>query len=84
MSKLFHKAIRLEVKEDAWHRPISFLHEGRRERVGEMLKQWRVAQEWWNRTVEREYFQVRTEAGVVCELYRDLFSGSWYLQRIYD
>jgi hypothetical protein len=84
MSKLFHKAIRLEVKEDARHRPIYFLHEGRRERVAGILKQWRVTQEWWKRAVEREYFQVRTEAGAVCELYRDLLSGSWYLQRVYD
>lgn len=84
MSKLFHKAIKLEVKEDARHRPISFLHEGGRERIEEILKQWRVTQEWWKKTVEREYFQVRTEAGAVYDLYRDLLSGSWYLQRVYD
>ena len=84
MSKLFHQAITLEVKEDVQHTPLSFLYRGRREKVEQILKQWRVNQEWWKRAIEREYFQVRTEAGIVCELYRDLPTGYWYLQRIYD
>ena len=45
---------------------------------------WRISQEWWKRPVERDYFRVSTEDGVVCELYRDLLSGTWHLQRIYD
>ena len=84
MSKLFHKPLTLKVNEDMQNRPISFIHRGRIEKVDQILKQWRVTQEWWQRVTEREYFQVRTEAGIVCELYRDLPSGSWYLQRIYD
>jgi len=52
--------------------------------VQETLKQWRVVQGWWKRPVEREYFQVKTESGTICELYRDLLTGAWYLQRIHD
>jgi len=84
MSKLFKEAIRLEVEEGIQHRPITFLHKGRREGVGEILKRWRVVQGWWRRSVEREYFQVKTESGSVCELYRNLLTGAWYLQRVYD
>jgi len=109
MSKLFHQAITLQVKEDTQHKPIFFLYKGGGERVGEILEQWRVTQGWWNLAantlqnsqcrqdsvalarsnpcqgeVEREYFRVRTEKGIVCELYRDLTTGAWYLQRIYD
>jgi hypothetical protein len=84
MSKLFKEAIRLEVEEDVRHGPIAFHYKGKRARVGETLKQWRVVQGWWRRPVEREYFQVRTESGTVCELYRNLLTGAWYLQRIYD
>jgi hypothetical protein len=84
MSKLFKEAIRLEVEEDVRHGPAAFHYEGRRAKVGETLKQWRVAQGWWRRPVEREYFQVRTESGAVCDLYRNLLTGAWYLQRIYD
>jgi hypothetical protein len=84
MSKLFHEAITLEVKEDIQHRPISFLYKGRKEGVEEICEQWRVSQEWWRSTVDREYFRVRTVRGIVCEMYRDLLTGAWYLQRIYD
>ena len=84
MSKLFRQAIRLEVEEGARHKPIAFLYRRKSERVRETLKRWRIVQGWWKKAVEREYFQVRTESGIVCELYRDLHSGVWYLQRIYD
>jgi hypothetical protein len=84
MSKLFKEAIRLEVEEDVRHGPAAFHYKGKSARVMETLKQWRVVQGWWRRPVEREYFQVRTESGAVCELYRNLLTGAWYLQRIYD
>jgi len=84
MSKLFQQAVRLEVEEGRHREPLAFVYKGRRERVKETLKRWRVVQGWWKRAVEREYLQVRTESGIVCELYRDLLTGAWYLQRIYD
>jgi hypothetical protein len=84
MSKLFKEAIRLEVEEGVQTEPAAFLYKGKREKVGETLRQWRVVQGWWRRPVEREYFQVRTESGTVCDLYRNLLTGVWYLQRIYD
>jgi hypothetical protein len=84
MGKLFQQPVLLEVEEGVQYKPIAFLYEGRRERVGETLKRWRITQGWWKRAIEREYFQIRTETGIVCELYRDLLTGAWYLQRIYD
>lgn len=84
MSKLFQQPLLLEVEEDIQHQPIAFLYKAKKERVGETLKRWRITQWWWKASVEREYFEVRTETGIVCELYRDLLTGAWYLQRIYD
>ena len=84
MSKLFKEAIRLEVEEGIQCKPIAFLYRGKKERVKETLKRWRIAQGWWRRPVEREYLQIRTESGIVCELYRNLLTGVWYLQRVYD
>jgi hypothetical protein len=84
MSKLFHEAITLEIQEDIHHRPISFLYKGRKEGVEEICEQWRVSREWWERATDREYFRVRTVRGIVCEMYRDLPTGAWYLQCIYD
>jgi hypothetical protein len=84
MSKLFHEAIALEVKEDIQHRPIAFLYKGGKEGIEELCEQWRVSREWWQSADDREYFRVRTVKGIVCEMYRDLLTGAWYLQRIYD
>ncbi len=84
MSKLFREAIKLEVEEDTQHKPIAFLYKRRREQVRETLKRWRIVQGWWKRPVMREYFQVRTASGTVYELYRDLLTGAWRLQRVYD
>jgi hypothetical protein len=84
MSKLFQEAITLEVNEDIRHRPIAFLYQGREENVEEICEQWRASQGWWKRATDREYFRVRTARGIVCEMYRDLLTGAWYLQRIYD
>jgi hypothetical protein len=84
MNKLFHEAITLEVKEDVRHRPVAFSYKGGNEGVEEICEQWRVSHEWWKNTTDREYFRVRTVRGIVCEMYRDLPTGAWYLQRIYD
>ena len=84
MSKLFHAALTLEVQEDIQHRPISFLYKGGREGVEEICEQWRASQGWWKSAIDREYFRVRTVRGIVCEMYRDLLTSTWYLQRIYD
>jgi hypothetical protein len=84
MTKLFHEAITLEVKEDIQHRPIAFLYKSGKEGVEEICEQWRVSREWWRKGTDREYFRVRTVRGIVCEMYRDLLTGAWYLQRIYD
>jgi hypothetical protein len=84
MSKLLREAVRLEVEEGCQHEPLTIFYEARRERVREMLKRWRIDQGWWKRPAAREYFQVKTESGAVCELYRDFFTGVWYLQRVHD
>ena len=39
MSKLFHEAITLEVKEDIQHRPIAFLYKGGKEGIEEICEQ---------------------------------------------
>jgi len=84
MSKLFREPITLEVKEDIRNRPVAFLYKGTKEGVEEICEHWRVSREWWKNTTNREYFRVRTVRGIVCEMYRDLLTGAWYLQRVYD
>jgi len=47
-------------------------------------RSFRIRGGWWEREVFREYFQVETEGGILCEIYHDLIGGRWYLERIYD
>jgi hypothetical protein len=63
------------------------------------LQRWLVDADWWSRPVSREYWRVLLQKGgssvrareerpqrdeLVCEIYRDMESGSWFVERIYD
>ena len=55
-------------------------------RILEVCNRWRVHTLWWepNEMVWREYLKVVTDTGLLCLIYRDVLTGSWYLQRLYD
>ncbi len=40
--------------------------------------------DWWRVRIWREYFKLTTGTGLLVVIYRDLLSGAWYLQRLYD
>lgn len=74
----------LQVNESESHEPLAIRHEGAWRRVDAILSRWRLHQEWWKRPVERDYFRVKLDGGVICEVFRDVASGGWQLQRVYD
>jgi hypothetical protein len=82
--KFFHDPVNIRVRNNAQGEPVSFTSGRRIERVRRVAKRWRVSKEWWRKEVSREYFQVETERGSICEMYCDLLTRSWYLQRICD
>jgi hypothetical protein len=49
-----------------------------------IAKRWRVDVDWWRGRVWREYFKLTTHTGLLVILYRDVLTGRWYLQRLYD
>jgi hypothetical protein len=63
--------------------PVSLTRNGYRERVTAIYERWRLADEWWGKKVERDYFRVRTTTAV-CDIYRDSVSNRWYLDKIHD
>jgi hypothetical protein len=83
MNKLSWETSELQVTEYG-NEPQAVLYGNRMRRVEHILGRWRVSQEWWKDPVERDYFRVRLEGGVICELFRDLVTGCWHLQRTYD
>ncbi len=84
MNKLAWELPGVQVDESVAHEPRALLHDGKWRRVEHVLCHWRVAQEWWKRPVERDYFRVSLEGGVICEVFRDIRQGCWRLQRVYD
>ncbi len=48
-----------------------------------MINRWRVDDDWWRVPISRMYYVVTTPA-MLLEIYEDLRTGDWYLQRVVD
>ncbi len=55
----------------------------RREPVREVVNRWRVDDDWWRVPISRMYWVV-TPPTMLLEIYEDLRTGDWYLQRVID
>ena len=74
----------IAVAEGSDGTPRSFKWRGRTHRVMGIGRRWRVDRGWWRRRVWREYFKLETATGLLVLIYRDLLTGEWYLQRLYN
>jgi hypothetical protein len=74
----------IQVEADRCQTPQRFAWLGRVHPVADVANRWRVDEDWWRGRVWREYFKLTTETGLLVILFRDLVSGAWYLQRVYD
>jgi hypothetical protein len=82
--KFFHDPLNIQVRNGSNGEPVSFTSGKKVEKVSRIANRWRISREWWRKEVSREYFQVETGRGSICEIYCDLLTQSWYLQRICD
>jgi hypothetical protein len=48
------------------------------------IARWKVETEWWNQPVIREYWKAVLNNTLLCELYHDLDSDEWFVERVYD
>ena len=48
------------------------------------IARWKVETEWWNELVIREYWKALLNSNLLCELYHDLSSDKWFVERVYD
>ena len=48
------------------------------------IARWKVETEWWNQPVIREYWKALLNSSLLCELYHDLSSDEWFVERVYD
>ena len=48
------------------------------------LNRWLVDQNWWDQPVRREYWKVLVSEALLAEIYQDLATDRWHLERLYD
>ncbi len=84
MTRLWAIGVPITVQRDAMAGPQAFTWQGQIHQVQQVVKRWRVDQEWWQQRIWREYFKLSTQSGLLVIIYRDLLTGQWYLQRLYD
>lgn len=76
------QAVDMQTAGDA---PLAFRWNRRRHRVRHVSARWRVHTQWWaDAEVWRDYWEVITDTGLLCVVFRDLLSGRWFLERIYE
>ena len=84
MARILEKPEELKVSVNMQGVPLTLVRDGEKQRVIKVYEQWRVAEEWWGKEIIRNYFKVKTNRGLVYDIYRDMPGGNWYLSRIYD
>ena len=50
----------------------------------EPIARWKVETSWWDRPVVREYWKALLNNHLLCELYRDVSTNEWFVERVYD
>ena len=84
MAKLLEKPEELRVTANIEGTPLTIARNGKAERVTRIYKQWQVSEQLFEQEILKTYFRVRTSKGVICDIYRDAASNSWYLGRVCD
>lgn len=72
------------VEADSRWVPRRLTWQARVHGVEMIVDRWRVDEEWWYARVWREYFTVITDTGLLIDVFHDLKTDTWYLQRLYD
>ncbi len=84
MTRLWPDGAPIAVTTDAAGHPLRFIWQGRAHPVEQITQQWRVRVDWWRAAAWREHFKLTTTTGLLVIIYRDLQTGSWFLQRLFD
>ena len=50
----------------------------------EPIARWKVETSWWDRPVVREYWKVLLNSSLLCEMYLDVATNEWFVERVYD
>jgi len=84
LAKILEKPEELTVTMNVRGVPLTLARNGEKQRVTRVYRSWQSAEEWWGKEVTRNYFMVKTNKGLVCDIYRDMPGDIWYLSRIHE
>jgi hypothetical protein len=82
MTRLWANGEQIEMQSTRQGTPIAFYWGQSKHTITAILQRWRVDTDWWRTPVQKEYFQVQTDTGLLVTCYFD--GTQWYLQRVYD
>jgi len=84
MTRFWAEGLPVQVEVDDVLAPRRFVWQAQTHPVERVLDRWRVDEDWWRGQVWREYFTLTTTSGLLVDLFHDLLTDSWRLQRLYD
>lgn len=84
MTRLWANGDPITVRYKKPDAPYAFTWQGRSHAIQGIVKRWRVDRGWWHQRTWREYLKLHTRTGLLVIVYRDLLTGQWYLQRLFD
>jgi hypothetical protein len=84
VTRFWPNGVCVVVRCDALATPQQLIWEGQQHSIVEIWDRWRVDEGWWRKRAWREYFQIITRSGLLLEIYHDVPTGLWYIQRVYD
>ncbi len=76
----------IEVRAGESGAPVLLSIDGHPHRVKTVEDVLEPCLDWWSPAGEahRVYYLVTTDRGLICEVYRDVATGAWYLARTFD
>lgn len=84
MAQLIKKPEKLKVTANIEGTPLTITRNGKAERVTRIYQQWHVSDEFCKQAISKNYFRVRTNKGLIYDIYRETASNSWYLGQLCD
>ncbi len=84
MTQLLMPARRVRVFADDRGSPRALETRDGTRLVTRICNRWRVDLDWWRQPVVREYWKVVLDDAVLCEVFQELRTQTWFLERIYD
>jgi hypothetical protein len=84
--RLYRPGDPIRVRCSGEGRPLAFTWHGEPYRVDSIEEVREPRLDWWSATgeIHRVYFLVVTNRALICEIFRDVPTGEWFMARVFD